>query len=148
MASAGKGAASRVSILHLYGPCVRKSSRTGQRGEQATLRSHIQIQAGLAVSIRGIMSGIILLVFEIYSSDWRVDTCPTLPTSCPSHLPRFGAKLGLNCLELTGDCDPEAEEIDKADIICTTPEKFDAVTRRLNESGGASFFSEASMRII
>lgn len=58
---------------------------------------------------------------------------------------RFGLKLGLNCLELTGDCEPEAEQLDKADIICTTPEKFDAVTRRLNESGGASFFSEASM---
>ena len=55
---------------------------------------------------------------------------------------RFGSVLGLNCLELTGDYDPEHGELDSADIICTTPEKFDAVTRKLNERGGATFFSE------
>ena len=42
----------------------------------------------------------------------------------------------------TGDSEPEPGELDAADIICTTPEKFDGVTRRLNERGGATFFSE------
>ena len=38
---------------------------------------------------------------------------------------RFGQKLGLRCIELTGDTDAtDAAELDCADIICTTPEKF------------------------
>ena len=37
----------------------------------------------------------------------------------------FGSKLGLTCCELTGDTDvAECQNLDNADIICTTPEKF------------------------
>lgn len=37
--------------------------------------------------------------------------------------PRFGL-LGIKCLEVTGDHEHEAKELDSADIVCTTPEKF------------------------
>ena len=37
---------------------------------------------------------------------------------------RFGGRLGLRCLEVTGDHDHEEKELDSADIVCTTPEKF------------------------
>lgn len=58
---------------------------------------------------------------------------------------RFGRKsIGLNCLELTGDTDPDSAELEAADIICTTPEKFDSITRKLNEHGGAKFFGDVS----
>jgi ATP-dependent DNA helicase HFM1/MER3 len=38
---------------------------------------------------------------------------------------RFGT-LGLRCVQLTGDVDDDKleDELDRADIICTTPEKF------------------------
>ena len=40
---------------------------------------------------------------------------------------RFGAHLHLTCKELTADSSlTDAQEIDDADIICTTPEKFGA----------------------
>jgi replicative superfamily II helicase len=39
---------------------------------------------------------------------------------------RFSAVLGVTCRELTGDTDAvsDAAELNSADIICTTPEKF------------------------
>ena len=36
---------------------------------------------------------------------------------------RFG-RLGIKCLEVTGDHDQDARDMDQADIVCTTPEKF------------------------
>lgn len=48
--------------------------------------------------------------------------CPTPTPLSPST--RFGASLGINCVELTGDTDLEPAEIEAADVICTTPEKF------------------------
>ena len=37
----------------------------------------------------------------------------------------FGDKLGLTCCEMTGDTDvSDSTNLDSADIICTTPEKF------------------------
>jgi hypothetical protein len=38
---------------------------------------------------------------------------------------RFGP-LGLSVVELSGDSDPEPRELEGADLICTTPEKFGA----------------------
>ncbi len=39
---------------------------------------------------------------------------------------RFGTSLGLKCQEMSGDTDAatDAAELNAADIICTTPEKF------------------------
>lgn len=37
---------------------------------------------------------------------------------------RLGSSLGIKCLELTGDTDPDAGALEAADVICTTPEKF------------------------
>jgi len=43
---------------------------------------------------------------------------------------RLGKGLGLNVLELTGDVTPDAGQLRRADLIITTPEKWDGVTRQ------------------
>ncbi|XP_021299206.1 DExH-box ATP-dependent RNA helicase DExH17 [Herrania umbratica] len=61
---------------------------------------------------------------------------------------KFGS-LGLNCLELTGDNESYSiRKIQEADIIVTTPEKFDAVTRYRIKDGGLSFFSDIALLLI
>ena len=47
-------------------------------------------------------------------SDWQV---------------RIGDKLKRNVVELTGDSSPDAIALNRADLIVTTPEKFDGVSR-------------------
>ncbi|KAJ8608527.1 hypothetical protein CTAYLR_005750 [Chrysophaeum taylorii] len=42
---------------------------------------------------------------------------------------KFGEKLGLSVLELTGDATPDARALREADVLVTTPEKWDGVTR-------------------
>ncbi|GMJ01182.1 ROCK-N-ROLLERS [Hibiscus trionum] len=57
--------------------------------------------------------------------------------------------LGINCLELTGDNESySTRNIQEADIILTTPEKFDAVTRYRIKDGGLSFFSDIALILI
>ena len=78
---------------------------------------------------------------------------------------RFGALLGLNCVEMTGDTATVSwSELAEADIMCvrlapriasfrassdalrrsmTTPEKLDSVTRRAQ--GGLSFLSDIAL---
>ncbi|XP_020576359.1 ATP-dependent DNA helicase MER3 homolog isoform X2 [Phalaenopsis equestris] len=57
--------------------------------------------------------------------------------------------LGITCLELTGDNESyNTKNIHEADIILTTPEKFDAVTRHGVRDGGLSFFSDISLVLI
>lgn len=49
------------------------------------------------------------------------------------------ACLGISLMELTGDSSTDfldAAAVEKADLICTTPEKLDAVTRRNKDNGG------------
>ena len=46
--------------------------------------------------------------------DWRV---------------RLGEKLKLSVVELTGDVTPDISVLKKADVIITTPEKWDGITR-------------------
>ncbi|EOY02467.1 ATP binding,ATP-dependent helicases,DNA helicases [Theobroma cacao] len=61
---------------------------------------------------------------------------------------KFGS-LGINCLELTGDNESYSiRNIQEADIIVTTPEKFDAVTRYRIKDGGLSFFSDIALLLI
>ncbi|KAL4581591.1 hypothetical protein LXL04_006114 [Taraxacum kok-saghyz] len=56
---------------------------------------------------------------------------------------------GINCLELTGDNESYSiKNIQDADIVLTTPEKFDAVTRFGIKDGGLSFFSDISLVLI
>jgi hypothetical protein len=50
--------------------------------------------------------------------------------------------LRLSVVELSGDTEPSPQELDAADLICTTPEKFDAITRKYKEFGNARFFGE------
>ncbi|KAH6771509.1 DNA helicase ROCK-N-ROLLERS [Perilla frutescens var. hirtella] len=61
---------------------------------------------------------------------------------------RFGT-LGIDCLELTGDNEYySVKSMQDADIILTTPEKFDAVSRYRIKDGGLSFFSDISLVLI
>ncbi|GAA0138701.1 DNA metabolism protein [Lithospermum erythrorhizon] len=61
---------------------------------------------------------------------------------------KFGS-WGINCLELTGDNEfYSLRNIQDADIILTTPEKFDAVTRYRINNGGLSFFSDIALLLI
>ncbi|XVF14070.1 hypothetical protein REPUB_Repub09cG0025100 [Reevesia pubescens] len=61
---------------------------------------------------------------------------------------KFGS-LGINCLELTGDNETYSlRNIQEADIILTTPEKFDAVSRYRIKDGGLSFFSDIALLLI
>ncbi|CAI8613036.1 unnamed protein product [Vicia faba] len=61
---------------------------------------------------------------------------------------KFGP-WGIYCLELTGDNESYTpRNMNEADIILTTPEKFDAVSRYGIESGGLSFFSDIALLLI
>ncbi|KAK2661719.1 hypothetical protein Ddye_000293 [Dipteronia dyeriana] len=61
---------------------------------------------------------------------------------------KFGS-WGINCLELTGDNGfYNTRNIQEADIILTTPEKFDAVTRYHIKDGGLSFFSDITLILV
>lgn len=42
---------------------------------------------------------------------------------------RFGRQLGKRVVELTGDFTPDAAALDKADVVVTTPEKWDGISR-------------------
>ncbi|KAL4198693.1 hypothetical protein AMTRI_Chr03g47310 [Amborella trichopoda] len=56
---------------------------------------------------------------------------------------------GIKCLELTGDSESnDANNLQEADIILTTPEKFDAVTRQRIRDGGLSFFGDIGLLLI
>ncbi|KZV32939.1 hypothetical protein F511_01450 [Dorcoceras hygrometricum] len=57
--------------------------------------------------------------------------------------------LGIKCLELTSDNEfYSISNIQEADIILTTPEKFDASTRYRIKDGGLSFFSDIALVLI
>ena len=61
---------------------------------------------------------------------------------------RFGP-LGIVCKELTGDSDVSSwSELTSVDILLTTPEKFDSITRRNKDRGGMSFFADCALVII
>jgi ATP-dependent DNA helicase HFM1/MER3 len=63
---------------------------------------------------------------------------------------RFGP-LGLRCVELTGDSGGDgasATHLSDADIILTTPEKFDAVTRRNKGRDGLSFLADIGLVLL
>ena len=42
---------------------------------------------------------------------------------------RLVNQLGRKCVELTGDSQTDARQLAQADVICTTPEKWDGVSR-------------------
>jgi replicative superfamily II helicase len=46
---------------------------------------------------------------------------------------RYGGSLGLKVVELTSDADDDSiqEELEAADIVCSTPEKFGNVSSSL-----------------
>ncbi|OMJ18663.1 putative helicase mug81, partial [Smittium culicis] len=47
--------------------------------------------------------------------------------------PRFKKYLGYNLVELSGDVAPDFELIEKSNIIVTTPEKWDGISRRYQQ---------------
>ncbi|KAL9674417.1 hypothetical protein QQ045_030689 [Rhodiola kirilowii] len=61
---------------------------------------------------------------------------------------KFGS-WGIICLELTGDNEAyNMRNIQEADIILTTPEKFDSVTRYPVKDGCLGFFSDIALLLI
>jgi replicative superfamily II helicase len=44
---------------------------------------------------------------------------------------KFEQNLGLQILELTGESSPSPEQLRVADILCTTPEKWDGTSRQV-----------------
>ena len=88
------------------------------------------------------------------SSHLTLTRPPCLPTTqalvqerCTEWTSRFGP-LGLKCVELTGDSGGDggsASSLADADIILTTPEKFDAVTRRNKGRDGLSFIADIGL---
>ncbi|KAG2659864.1 ATP-dependent DNA helicase MER3 homolog [Panicum virgatum] len=57
--------------------------------------------------------------------------------------------LGINCLEMTGDNEfYNNRAIHDADIILTTPEKFDSMSRHGIRDGGLGFFSDIALVLI
>jgi ATP-dependent DNA helicase HFM1/MER3 len=69
---------------------------------------------------------------------------------CLEWTARFGP-LGLRCVELTGDSGGDgasATHLSDVDIILTTPEKFDAVTRRNKGRDGLSFLADIGLVLL
>lgn len=57
--------------------------------------------------------------------------------------------LGINCLEMTGDSEfYNKKAIHDADLIVTTPEKFDSMSRYGIRDGGLGFFSDIALVLI
>nr|CAB3450378.1 unnamed protein product [Digitaria exilis] len=57
--------------------------------------------------------------------------------------------LGINCLEMTGDNEfYNNKAIHDADLILTTPEKFDSMSRHGIRDGGLGFFSDIALVLI
>ena len=48
---------------------------------------------------------------------------------------KFVSKLGFSLQELTGDVAPDSAALARADILCTTPEKWDGVSRHWQQRG-------------
>ncbi len=48
---------------------------------------------------------------------------------------RLSGKLGKRLVELTGDFTPDVAAIAKADVIVTTPEKWDGISRSWQNRG-------------
>ncbi|KAH9319131.1 hypothetical protein KI387_020900, partial [Taxus chinensis] len=62
---------------------------------------------------------------------------------------KFGQSLGVKCIELTGDSEAyNAQDMQETDIILTTPEKFDSVSRRCVKNGGLGFFGDIALLLI
>lgn len=61
---------------------------------------------------------------------------------------RFSS-LGVKCQELTSDSGPiNVQDLQDTDIILTTPEKFDVITRRHRDRGGMSLFGDIALLLI
>lgn len=77
------------------------------------------------------------------AADAAPDQSPCLPLTLHLALPPFWP-LAPPAAPAAGDTDQEGMEgLDAADIICATPEKFDAVTR-----SGMRFFSDIGLVLI
>ncbi|CAN0924504.1 DExH-box ATP-dependent RNA helicase DExH17 [Linum grandiflorum] len=92
-----------------------------------------------------------LFLLHSYPMRWKVYVAPSKALVQEKHrdwTQKFGT-VGVTCLELTGDNEfYDTKSINEADIILTTPEKFDAVTRYRIKNGGLSFFSDIALLLI
>ena len=59
--------------------------------------------------------------------------------------------LGITCKDMTGDTDfteSTFKDLNTVDVLLTTPEKFDAMTRKNKDRGGMSFFADCALVMI
>jgi len=64
---------------------------------------------------------------------------------------RFGKRttLGLSVQQVTGDtAQDQLHHIETADIICTTPEKLDSMSRRNRDRGGMGYFNDIALILL
>lgn len=59
---------------------------------------------------------------------------------------KLAAPLGLRLVELTGDVSPDMHALRTADVLCTTPEKWDSVSRGWQSRGCAAERAAAPRR--
>ncbi|KAK7476597.1 hypothetical protein BaRGS_00032143 [Batillaria attramentaria] len=92
----------------------------------------------------------LLLCTQVAPSNIRVVYMAPMKSLCSERVGDWKQKLsplGLECLELTGDSDlTDFTALHHAHIICTTPEKWDSVTRRWKDN--RSLFQEISLMCI
>lgn len=73
----------------------------------------------------------------INKSNWKGVYMAPLKALCQEMFTKWKSmfsKIGLTCQELTGDTDiTNLQEIQKAQLLLTTPEKWDSLTRRWKE---------------
>ncbi|KAL6007073.1 Sec63 [Asimina triloba] len=88
---------------------------------------------------------------KLFSHDLKIYIAPS-KALVQEKLRDWNLKLGswgVICLELTSDNESyNSKNIQEADIILTTPEKFFAVTRHRIWDGGLSFFSDIALVLI
>jgi len=74
----------------------------------------------------------------VYISPTKVRSLSSTKALCSEKTRDWTASfksLGITCAELTGDSDfTQQQDIRKANIIVTTPEKWDSITRKWSDS--------------
>jgi len=97
---------------------------------------------------------ILRLLSRFLTTEWRFNLIKgTLKTALVQEKMRDWkvklVSLGINCLEMTGDSEFfNKKAIHDSDLILTTPEKFDSMSRNGIRDGGLGFFSDIAQVLI
>uniref|UniRef100_M8C6T3 DNA 3'-5' helicase n=1 Tax=Aegilops tauschii TaxID=37682 RepID=M8C6T3_AEGTA len=93
---------------------------------------------------------ILRLLSRFLTTDWRFNLLKgTQKTEKMRDWKVKLGSLGINCLEMTGDSEFfNKKAIHDSDLILTTPEKFDSMSRHGVRDGGLGFFSDIALVLI